>query len=310
MMSEASASRPVTLSVIVVAIYEHSHLLRCLESFENQIDRPPMEILVVRPAGEDVSWIEQRFDGVRALSAKSASTQADMLALALSRASGDVIALTVDHCTVEERWCARCVAAHQSPHAAVGGPLEKGSQADTAVNWAVHFYDYCSYGYYQYPGRRGPARELSDCNVSYKKRALDRIARDWPGGFHVPLVNRALVAAGETLWFSPDLLVYQHRSIDCSRAARVAYRRGRAFASVRLTTFGFIQRCVRTALSPLLPLGLTAKLVLNMARRHAHLGAFVRAFPFVLLFSASWACGEFLGLLLGRPDYRVSVADE
>ena len=79
MMSEASASRPVTLSVIVVAIYEHSHLLRCLESFENQIDRPSMEILVVRPAGEDVSWIKQRFDGVMALSAKSASTQADML---------------------------------------------------------------------------------------------------------------------------------------------------------------------------------------------------------------------------------------
>jgi hypothetical protein len=233
-----------------------------------------------------------------------------MLALGLSQAAGEIVALTVDHCTAEPHWCARTVAAHHSAHAGVGGPLEKGDQADTAVNWAVHFYDYCSYGYYQYPGHRGPARELSDCNVSYKRSALDRITRDWSGGFHVPLVNRTLTASSETLWFSPDLLVYQHRSIDCSRAARVAYRRGRAFASVRVPTFGFIQRWTRTALSPLLPVGLTGKLVFNLARRKAHPGAFVRAFPFVVLFSASWAWGEFLGLLLGRPDYRVSVTDE
>jgi hypothetical protein len=302
---------PPALSVVVVAVYDIREITRCLQALERQVNRPAMEVLVVHHAGcGDVSPLRERFTTVQFHCAARSATQADMLALGLAHATGDIVALTVDHCTVDEHWCARVVAAHREPFAAVGGPLEIGDQADTAVNWAVHFYDYCSYGYYQNPVRRGPARDLSDCNVSYKRHVLTAMGGAWADGFNVPLVNRRLLTSGETLWFAPDLLVHQHRNISCSRAARVAYRRGRAFASVRLATFTSIQRMVRTAVSPLLPLALTGKLVVNMSQRKAHLGALARAFPFVVLFSLFWAWGEFLGLLLGRPDYRVSVTEE
>ncbi len=299
----------MVLSVVVVAIYEVDHLERCLRSLMNQVDPPEMEVIVVHLSRISTDDLRTRFDSVRFYSTDR-STQADMIAWGVGRAVGDIVALTVDHCTVDAHWCTRIVAAHRSPFAAVGGPLDKGDQADTAVNWAVHFYDYCSYGYYQNPVPRGPARELSDCNVSYKRSVLAAMSDRWSKGFHVPLVNRALLAAGETLWFSPDLLVSQHRSIQCTHAARVAYRRGRAFASVRLTTFTRIERMVRTGLSLLLPVRQIGKLVVNIARRKAHLRPLARAFPFVVLFSASWAWGEFLGFVLGRADYRISVTDE
>jgi hypothetical protein len=185
-----------------------------------------------------------------------------------------------------------------------------GTQPHTAVNWAVHLYDYCSYGYYQHPGKEGPARELSDCNVAYKKTVLKEIAELWADDFHVPLINRALLARDHSLWFSPDLLVYQHRSISLPRAARIAYRRGRAFASARLAKCTPGQRIVYMILTPFLPLKLLGKLLGNLVPKRSHLGAMTRAFPFISLFATLWSWGEFVGFVTRRLDTVITVAEE
>jgi hypothetical protein len=304
-------SKSPSLSVVVVTVYESAHLARCLAALAKQVNPPPMEIIVVyhEKAG-DISSLKEKFPSVQFCAAMGLLTQAKMLTLGISQARGEIIALTVDHCTPEEYWCARIIDAHKGPYAAVGGSLEKGDQADTAVNWAVHLYDYCSYGYYQNPVRQGPARELSDCNVSYKRKALDAIAGRWSDEFHVPLVNRALVAGGETLWFSPELLVYQHRSIDYRRAASVAFRRGRAFASARIRTFNLAKRILYTILCPLVPLRQMGRLIANTLPKRSNWNAMMRAFPFIFLFSTLWSCGEFLGFLAGRCNYRITVIEE
>lgn len=304
-------SKPPCLSVVVVAVYDSYHLARCLATLTKQIDPPEMEIIVVyhEKAG-DISSLKEKFPSVQFSGATGLLTQARMLTLGISQARGEIIALTVDHCTPENDWCARIADAHKGPYAAIGGALEKGDQADTAVNWAVHLYDYCSYGYYQKPVRRGPAFELSDCNVSYKRKALSSIGDRWLEEFHVPLINRALSDSGETLWFSPDLLVYQHRDIDCRRAASVAFRRGRSFASARMTTFSLAKRIIYTLLCPFLPLKQIGKLIANTVPKKSHLTAVIRAFPFILFFSALWSWGELIGLLAGQVSYTITVTEE
>jgi Glycosyl transferase family 2 len=304
-------SKPPCLSVVVVAVYEPYHLARCLATLSKQINPPEMEIIVVyhENAG-DISALREKFATVQFCGATGALTQARMLTLGIRQARGEIIALTVDHCTPENDWCARIADAHKGPYAAIGGALEKGDQADTAVNWAVHLYDYCSYGYYQKPVRLGPALELSDCNVSYKRKALSSISERWLEEFHVPLINRALSDSGKTLWFSPDLLVYQHRSVEWRRAARIAFARGRAFASARMRKFSLAKRMIYICFCPVLPVKQMGKLILNMTRKKSHLSGGIRALPFILVFSTLWSWGELIGLLAGRVSYTITITEE
>ena len=306
-----SSSRIPLLSVVVITVYDTTHLSRCLTALMNQVVSPDMEIIVVyHEKVNDISRLKEKFPAVQFYCARGKQTQDKMLALGIQHSRGKVVALTVDHCTPEEHWCANIIKAHTAPYAALGGALEFGAQPGTVVNWAVHLYDYCSYGYYQNPVRRGPACELSDCNVSYKREILDRMANHWANGFHVPLMNRLLLAYGEKLWFSPDLLVYQHRDIDFLSAARIAYKRGRAFASARLLKFTIGQRVFYMIFSPFLPVKLLGKLLLNVLPKRSHLNAFVCAFPLIVLFSILWSLGEFFGFLNGRAGDTILVTQE
>jgi hypothetical protein len=299
------------LSVVVMTVYDTVHLSRCLNSLKRQVGAPEMEIIAVYHEGVDnIQALEKDFPGVQFCGASGLQTQAKMITLGITHASGEIVALTVDHCTAEPHWCKKIMELHNGPHTAVGGGLEMGGQSHTAVNWAVHLYDYCSYGYYQHPVKEGPARELSDCNVAYKRMVLEEIADLWANDFHVPLINRALLARGESLWFSPDLLVYQHRSISFARAAGIAYRRGRAFASARMAKCTPVQRIVYMILTPLLPLKLLGKLLGNLVPKGSHLGAMTRAFPFISLFATLWSCGEFVGFVSRRLDTVITVSEE
>lgn len=296
---------------MVITVYNTTYLSRCLAALKNQVGAPDMEIIVVyHDHVDDISALKEEFSTVQFYRAPGKQTQDKMIALGIKHARGIVVALTVDHCTPEEHWCANIVKAHTAPYAAMGGALDFGTQPGTAVNWAVHFYDYCSYGYYQNPVRRGPACELSDCNVSYKREILDKMANHWANGFHVPLMNRLLLAHGEKLWFSPDLLVYQHRNIDFLNAARIAYKRGRAFASARLSKFTPGQRIFYTVFSPCLPVKLLGKLLVNIMAKRSHLNTFVFAFPLIVLFSILWSWGEFVGFLKSRAGDTIPVTQE
>ena len=300
-----------SLSVVVVTVYESSHLVNCLDALERQNGAPDMETIVVCHENIlDISSLRERFPSVQFHRLLGRQTQDMLRAYGVSRARGKIVAVTVDHCTPEENWCAHIMKAHQGSNAAVGGAIEKGIQPDTLVNWAVHLYDYSNYGYYLNPTSNGPARDLSDCNVSYKREALAAVSNLWKKAFNVSLLNRTLKARGETLWLSPDILVYQNRNIDFDRAARIACRRGRAFASARLASLTRNQRLVYAALSPLLPLLLMRRFVLNIIRKKSHLGNALRALPCIIVFAILWSWGEFRGYFTGQLNFTVAASEE
>jgi hypothetical protein len=271
-------------------------------ALEKQVGTLDREIIVVCDGRiKDVQRLRERFAFVRFHQVSGHFTQEALRATGARLAQGRIVALTVDHCTPEEHWCERMVTAHADPFAAVGGAIEKGVQPDTAANWAIHFYDYCNYGYYLNPVMRGLSHNLSDCNVSYKREALAKTADFWAEEFHVPLVNQALLARGERLWLSPDIVVCQHRDIRLARAVQVAYRRGRRFSSTRIVGSNLGRQLVYIASSPLLPLLLLGRLIKNVSQKRSHVGLVLRVFPLIVLLATVWSWGEFMGYLTRQP---------
>lgn len=305
-------STVVSLSIVIVVVYSSSYLRDCLTALHQQVGAPDdLEIVAVCHEGIlDISDLRKQFTTVRFYCVVGLQTQDALRAFGVERSRGKVVAITVEHCTPEEHWCARILEAHKKPYSAIGGAVEKGAQPDTLVNWAVHLYDYCNYGYYLNPVLSGPAYDLSDCNVSYKKNVLLETTEFWGKGFNVPLYNRALIAKGDTLWLSPDIVVHQNRDTTFCRAARIAYRRGRAFASARVTASISNRRLFYALFSAFLPLMLLKRFILNLVRKRRHLAISLLTLPFITLFMVLWSLGELISYVTGQRGITQTVRDE
>ena len=307
---ERASSAPV-LSVVVVTVYNSDHLARCLDALDRQVDPPDMEVIVTYHDGVgSIEAVKDKHPQARFYRVPGRQTQVSLRAVGVRHARGRIVAITVDHCTPDVGWCGQVIKAHQGPFAAVGGAVEKGNQPDTLSNWAVHLYDYCNYGRYLSPFPEGPAQDLSDCNVSYKSEILSAIAALWKDKFDVSLLNREIVAHGETLWLSPDPVVYQNRDIDFRRALCISFQRGRAFASARSAIPGSRRRLFYLLLSPLLPVILLKRFAANVLTKRSRISIGVRTMPFVATISVLWSLGEFVSYLTGEKNMTLGVTEE
>jgi hypothetical protein len=309
----APSSRPV-LSVVVVIVSDTTErrahagkLAACLDALANQVDAPPMEVIV--PHGPDVDGLEglpERWPRVRFLcvadlparSCQGASREHhDVLrARGLAAAHGDVVGLLEDHGKPDEKWCANAAAAHRESFAAIGGAIENG--VDQPLNWAVY---YCDFGRYENPLPPGESSCASDANVTYKRAALDAIRATWEHSFREVVVNAALRSRGEKLALRPDIVVYQHRQgLRLGTALRERFVWGRSYAATRSASLRRSQRVIYTLLSPVLP-GILLRRMAATAWRRAHFGKFLRALPLTAMLVTAWSIGEGVGYLTAGP---------
>ncbi len=287
------------LSVVVVVLAGRAYLLRCLQALKDQVGVSDAEILV--PCDDrvpDIPTLEAQFPPVRFLPIKGRRTCAELRAIGVQEAQGAIVALTEDHCTPTPDWCAQILKAHRMPHAAIGGAVEK-ELPDTALNWAMYLADYARY---MGPALEGLTNHLTDCNVSYKRSALEAIANVWRDEFHEPTVHGALQAHGESLWFSPRIIVHQRRSLRLGATIRDRYIFGRLFGSGRVTVATTPRRLIYAGLAILLPPLLIGRVASHVIRKRRCVGAFLRALPILVLLSSVWALGECVGYLTGQSD--------
>jgi len=289
------------LSIVIIMFVGPDALVRCLEALDAQADAPRFEMLVPcddRLKGRDA--LQRRFPRATLLALPGVRTPAELRAHAVSRARGRVVGLLEDHCVPDADWCARVISAHDSGHAAVGGAVEKGFPAgatrDSALNWAVYLTDYSRY---MNPLPEGPARSLTDCNVTYKRAALGEVAEQWHTEFHENVVNGRLHALGRTLWFDPRIVVREHRPLTPSSAARDRYAFGRLFASTRVEGVPLSRRLVWAGASVLMPPVLAARAAANLLRRRRHREQIVRCGPALLFVASAWMLGELVGYVTG-----------
>jgi len=307
----------VQLSIVVVVFAGGRNILRCLGDLEHQQSVENVEVLV--PCNDrtpGIPGLEKQFPRVRFLRVQGYSTYAQLRALGIREARGVIVALTEDHCIPDRFWCARIVEAHRGPYAAVGGVVEK-QVPDTILNWSLYLSDY---GRYMSPMAEGPVNHLSDCNVSYKRAALEVIADVWRNEFHEPIVHGALQAKGETLWFSPRIVVQQQRTLRLGEAIKDRYLFGRLFGSGRITRgqagrseapepmsreqkirTAWLRRFIYMTGSVFLPALLVGRVATHVLRKRRCGSAFLRGVPTLVLLNTAWAWGEFVGYFTGRP---------
>jgi predicted dehydrogenase len=292
-------SRADSLSVVALAF--GGGLPRCLASLREQVAATRAQVIVPHDDTlEDVDGLRQAFPAVAFVSLGGTRTPAELRAVGAARATGDVVAFLEGHCLPAPDWCQRILAAHQSKHAGVGGPIEKGlpegKPNDSALNWAVYMADYSRY---MMPLPEGATHALSDCNVSYKRSALEETRKLWTSEFHENVVNGALHRNGHSLWFDPAVVVFEQRELDLGDALRDRFNFGRLFGSTRVPGVGFPKRAVMAAAALLMPPLLVGRVVGTLRRRGRHQDQLLRSMPSLVMISTAWMVGEAIGYLTG-----------
>lgn len=291
------------LSVCVIMFTSRALLVRCLDALTHQHQAPEFEVwLPYDESLDDPAGIQRQFPHVVLLGLPGSRTPAELRAHAIARSTGRIAALLEDHCIPEPDWCARIVAAHQAPHAAIGGAVEKGfaqgKSSDGILNWSIYLTDYSRY---MPPIREGEAASLTDCNVTYKRDALEEVRNVWASEFHENLVNEALRARGGSLWLDSSILVREYRPLSVSAALRDRYRFGRLFASTRVAGAPIGRRLVWAAASGVMPPVLVARAARNLITRRRHRGQIARCLPGLLFVTSVWMFGEMVGYLTASP---------
>ena len=285
------------LTVVVVALNAPDLLPRCLEALDALADSG-LEVCVVRhwgPAGEPEAILASRFPQVRWLSAPVDTTVPVMRSIGIGAATGRLVALLEDDCLVQPGWADAVRRAHAGPAAAVGGAVEPGEYRH-GRDWGVYF---CEYGRFMPPLPETDTTDLAGMNVAYKRVELAGHESD-PAGFRDVFVHWAWASQGRTLRSSTTFVVRNVNSWRGRHVTSLPYHHGRAFAGARFAGAGLGQRLAFAAAAAVVLPGLkTARLAAIVAGRRRHIGRFVVALPWVVLFNTAWTCGEVVGSVLG-----------
>jgi len=289
------------LSVVVVPFGTVSDLTRCLDALVPQLDAGSDEVIV--PCDEAVAPVaplEVRFPRVRFCCVPGRRPPAELRALGTASARGTIVGFLEAHCVPGPTWRTGLVAAHAAGHTAVGGPIDKGMpsgrDSDTALDWAVYFADF---GRYMSPTPAGPARSLSDCNMSHRRQVLEGLVDLWRLEFHENVIHDALRSAGEQLWLEPAMCVETCRELSVASALRERLEFGRLFGASRAISRGPSARLARALATPLLLPLLVLRIVRTATARRRHRWQLVRASGWLVVVSAAWLLGEAIGLLTG-----------
>ncbi len=280
------------------------HLSICLQAFSDQLDDPPVELIVAHLGDvEGLEDVKKRFPHVCFLPVTDLNLESmgrrehhDVLrARGLLAARGDLLALVEDHATPEENFCANVVVAHRESHAAIGGAIENG--VDRPLNWAVYF---CDFSKYQNPVPKGDSPFASDANVSYRRSVLYSIRETWEKSFREVVVNEALRSRGEKVMLHPDIIVYQNRdALTFFSALRERFIWGRSYASTRNTLLSTQSMLTHALMTPLLPAVLTARIATTAWKRRRLFWVFLRSVHLIAMLQISWSLGEGVGYLAG-----------
>jgi len=299
------------ISVIVTIIDGESALKTCLQALAEQVHAPPLEIIV--PFDASLGWADAMaaaHPGIRFLPLGTVSTEKALespagqhelfdrrRAAGLAAANGAIIAIIEDRGVPDTDWAAAVDRLHREHEfTVIGGAVECG--IDRNLNWAVYF---CDFSRYQLPFTAGPRPYVTDVNIAYKREALMAVRGLWEGRYHETTVNWALTKNGHTLFLSPQMIVRQVSGhMTLGRVLHERFDWGRLFAYTRARECTTLQRTGYALLSPALPLLLFVRHVRTQLHKRVRLGRFVLASPLVLLL-VSWALGEALGYLTGRP---------
>ena len=283
------------LSIVIATTQPWPEMRGILESLYDQARAIPAEIIVADGHGQgQPDSVPSPFPDLIWVTSPGASVY-ELRALAMNRTSGEIIALTEDHCRVNADWCARVLAAHyEYPDAAViGGAVENGA-TQSLIDWASFFY---ANGAAMLPLKRGKCREITQLNLSYKRRAISGVVR--PGGQMEWTMNEDLRQQGETLIADDRILVSHVQSIGFMGTCLLHFHGSRVVAGFRRSRIGRPELIVRLLACAVMAPLLFARVLGTVLAKRRWLGRFVASSPLLGLLVCIRAAGAFAGLVTG-----------
>ena len=175
-------------------------------------------------------------------------------------ASGDIVAITEDHCYVAPDWVERILEAHRRhPNAAAVGGTVLNNTDQKLVDWAAFF---LTQGPFMPPLANGVSTRISGpANVSYKRWALERHDPDDGSGFMAILYNRRLAEAGEILRVDDRIVVDHFETTGLGWTTSIHFHNGRTISGFRRARGMTGEEWLRIATALLLPAWRTARVV-------------------------------------------------
>ncbi len=230
----------------------------------------------------------------------------DLRERAIAASTGDVVAVTEDHCVVAEDWCQRTLAAHAEwPEAdIIGGAVRNG--APEPVAWAAFL---ISNGAFLHPVGSGERPIVTGhANVSFKRRAL----WGWgAGGLEDGRYREALRSRGGRLFVDGRIRVLHIQSFPPLAMGVYLFHGGRALAGTQrrhLSGWQWVRRSVKVLLLPIRVLVNTFRIPFRAARHGPeYRSAAVLCAPWLLMVLPFYYTGELIGHFVGpgASPYRL-----
>lgn len=285
-----------TVSVVVASFRSRSLLDSCLRSLLPQCERHGAELVVARRGDEaSLGELREAYPSARFVACPDGADVPRLRAAGMMATSGDIVALTEDHCVAAPDWLDQLTGGSAD---VMGGAMDN-AQARRAVDWAAYF---AEYGFFAQPGEAGGVPLLTGANVAYRRSVADRVARWAAEGEWENVVHARLRGSGSTLQFVRSAAVAQNQSYSFRAFCRDRYEHGYAYARRRLSAEALSRPWMYLAGGALLPFVLTGRVA--RATRPPRRGAFLRALPITFAFLTAWVLGEMVGYWHGpdRPE--------
>ncbi len=290
--------------VIIACVNGLPWIDECLAALERQQGSIESEIIVANCCTDGTSQhIREKFPQVKLLNFSERLTIPELRARGISQATGDIIAITEDHCNASENWFEEILKAHDSEFEAVGGTVINGS-VDRLTDWAVYL---CEYSHVMPPIPSGEVEGIAGNNASYKREVLDRVDESVKRNYWEFFLHEELKRAGVKFLSVPTLIVYHKKGFGFLYFLAQRFHYSRSFAGMRRSKAGTSMRLLYVLFSPFLPFLLTWRITRQVLDKKRHRKQFLLSIPALLAFMVSYTIGELMGYLFGSGDSLVKV---
>lgn len=293
-----SVKTPPAVSVVIgrVSTEDGDRIIETLQS----LAASDCEIVIADRIRDSTSErIRSEYPQVTLVRCDPMTSLPEMRTLAYERTTGEIVAVTEDHCVPCPGWIEIVQGAFardsEGELVAVGGCVTNGVTA-RGYDWATFLSEY---SFFVPPVAEGECAILPGMNIAYRRSALQKIPRDLLlKGFWETTVHQTLLDDGGR-FLSLNRMRMDHRkhfSVGLSSIQRFLY--SQYYSGIRFQDDPWWKRIVGALACLALPPVLFAR-AFKSAREKGLASEFARATPGLLLLMVVWALGESYGALAG-----------
>lgn len=288
--AEPSASRPLSISVVVVAQGSEPAPCDSASSFEAA---GADEVIVVAGRSVGSADIECLAAGKARLIRSDHDSFPRLARLGLEASRGELVAFTEWHCTADAGWADRARHSFEGGVTVVGGSVVAEPGLETR-NRALYAVDYGSFA----SGHAKDAHVLPGVNIVFRRTALAAIEPEPPAEFWKSFTSWELERRGGRLRFDPAPRVTCHRRLSLREITARRWNHGRCFGAMRSSGMSRASRAIYTLAAPVIPFALTTN-TLRTIVSYASVAEAIRLLPAVFWIHLTWVAGEWVGHLRG-----------